>query len=75
MKGSAETHAWTADFPVGSMVSAALAANEAFKFVMRHLALRDKATIFSSNVTIMQLGLRLASIPSVGVDLGEDRYN
>jgi hypothetical protein len=38
-----ETHAWTAEWPVGSMVSAALAANEAFKFVMRRLPLNDQA--------------------------------
>ncbi len=41
-EGAAQTHAWTAEWPVGSMVSAALAANEAFKFVMRRLPLRDQ---------------------------------
>lgn len=33
---------WVADWPIGGMVSAALAANEAFKFVMRRMALRNK---------------------------------
>jgi len=72
MKGSAETHAWTADFPVGSMVSAALAANEAFKFVMRHLALRDKADhIFFEASPSCSWDFGWLPIPSVGVDLGE----
>jgi molybdopterin/thiamine biosynthesis adenylyltransferase len=35
--------AWTAEWPVGGMVSAALAANEAFKFVMRRLPLRQES--------------------------------
>jgi hypothetical protein len=32
---------WTCEWPVGAMVSAALGANEAFKFVMRGLPLRN----------------------------------
>jgi len=43
MEVTAESQPWTAEWPVGSMVSAALAANEAFKFVMRCLPLRDQA--------------------------------
>jgi molybdopterin/thiamine biosynthesis adenylyltransferase len=43
MEGTAEARAWTPKWPVGSMVSAALAANEAFKFVMRQLPLRDRS--------------------------------
>ncbi len=38
-----KVQAWTAEWPVGGMVSAALAANEAFKFVMRRLPLRQRA--------------------------------
>jgi hypothetical protein len=34
---------WTAVWPVGGMVSAALAANEAFKLVMRRLPLRQRS--------------------------------
>jgi hypothetical protein len=33
---------WNGDWPVGAMVSAALAANEAFKYAMRQLPLRSK---------------------------------
>src|SRR5438132_877267 len=43
MNGTMQTEAWTGKWPVGSMASAALAANEAFKFVMRRLPLRDQA--------------------------------
>jgi hypothetical protein len=72
MKGSAETHAWTADFPVGSMVSAALAANEAFKFVMRHLPLRDQADhIFFKASPSCSWDFGSVPIPSVDLDLGE----
>jgi len=41
MKGIGHSQPWTAQWPVGSMVSAVLAANEAFKFVMRRLPLRN----------------------------------
>ena len=42
MDRTATVRTWTAKWPIGSMVSAALAANEAFKFAMRHLPLRDR---------------------------------
>src|SRR5437773_8288588 len=41
-EGTTEAQAWAAKWPVGSMVSAALAANEAFKFVVRRLTVRDQ---------------------------------
>ena len=41
MRGIAKPEPWTARLPVGAMVSAALAAGEAFKFVMRSLPLRN----------------------------------
>jgi hypothetical protein len=72
IKGSTETHAWIADFPVGSMVSAALAANEAFKFVMRHLPLRDQADhIFFEASSSCSWDFGSVPIPSVDLDLGE----
>lgn len=40
-EGVAQPLPWTAKWPVGSMVSAALAANEAFKFAMRQMPLRN----------------------------------
>ena len=43
MEGNAQPQPWTAKWPVGSMVSAALAANEAFKFAMRRMPLRNPA--------------------------------
>ena len=36
-------HTWTSAWPVGAMACAALAANEAFKFVVRQLPLRSEA--------------------------------
>lgn len=39
-EGVGLSRSWTAEFPMGSMASAALAAAEAFKFVMRGLHLR-----------------------------------
>lgn len=71
MKGSAETHAWTADFPVGSMVSAALAANEAFKFVMRHLPLRDQDDHIFFEASSCRWDFGSVPIRSVDLDLGE----
>jgi transcriptional regulator with XRE-family HTH domain len=41
MEGVLQPQPWTAQWPVGAMVSAALAANEAFKFVMRQMSLRN----------------------------------
>lgn len=41
------SHAWRSTWTAGSMISAALAANEAFKFAVRRLELRDpKSQIF-----------------------------
>jgi hypothetical protein len=39
LDGAESAHVWTAEWPIGSMVSAALAAAEAFKFAMRRLPL------------------------------------
>jgi hypothetical protein len=70
--GSEETHAWTADFPVGSMVSAALAANEAFKFVMRRLPFRDQRDeVFFEASPSSSWDFGSVPIPSVDLDLGE----
>src|SRR5262249_34655894 len=41
-KSSATTLPWSAEFPIGAMVSAVLAAGEAFKFVMRRLPFRNE---------------------------------
>jgi len=40
--GEIESRPWRSDWTVGSMISAALAANEAFKFAVRGLPLRDQ---------------------------------
>jgi hypothetical protein len=63
--------AWTAEWPVGGMVSAALAANEAFKFVMRCLPLRqrsDEAYFELSRSCAWDFGS--VPVPKDGVDVG-----
>jgi ThiF family len=42
IEGVSTAHTWNADWPVGAMVSAAQAASEAFKFVMRQLRFRNE---------------------------------
>jgi hypothetical protein len=53
MRGIAKPKAWSAPLPVGAMVSAALAASEAFKFVMRRLPLRNPsdAVFFAPSIS------------------------
>ena len=66
-----KVQAWTAEWPVGSMVSAALAANEAFKFVMRRLPLRqrtDEAYFELSHSCLWDFGS--VHVPKEGVDVG-----
>jgi hypothetical protein len=41
-QGAAPVPRWTAEWPIGGMTSAVLAAGEAFKYVMRRLPLRSK---------------------------------
>jgi hypothetical protein len=66
----AEPHTaiWTAKWPVGAMVSAALAANEAFKFVIRRLPLRNSADdiYFEASSTC---GFDFGSIPLPSSDI------
>jgi hypothetical protein len=61
MGGSrSESYAWLNDWTAGSMISAALAANEAFKFAVRGLPLRDEANDVFFEVS-----------PACGFDFGE----
>jgi hypothetical protein len=72
VEGSAEKHAWTATWSVGSMASAALAANEAFKLVMRRLPLRNQADhIFFEPSPSCSWNFGSVPVPSTDVDLGE----
>lgn len=72
MEGTAETSAWTAEWPVGSMVCAALAANEAFKFVMRRLPLRNPADrIFFEPSPSCNWNFDSVPVPEGGVHFGE----
>jgi len=72
MDGLGEPPAWTAEFPMGSMASAALAATEAFKAALRGLPLRSLACqpfLRESRSASWDFGL--SSIPMAGFDLGE----
>jgi hypothetical protein len=62
---------WSADWTVGAMTSAALAANEAFKFVMRRLPIRHKEeSIFFEASECCDFTFGPAALPPNGVDLG-----
>ena len=72
MEETAGSQRWVAEWPVGSMVSAALAANEAFKFVMRCLPLRDQAAqVFFEPSQSCDWNFGSVPLPEGDVDLGE----
>jgi hypothetical protein len=71
MEECGRSAAWTSTLPVGSMASAAMAANEAFKFAMRRLRLRDEAHqiyFYPSRFCTWDFAVEW---PEEGVDLGE----
>jgi hypothetical protein len=70
MEGTTQAQAWAAEWPVGSMVSAALAANEAFKFVIRRLPLCDQANhIFFEASRFCSWNFGAVPPPKTDVDL------
>jgi hypothetical protein len=72
MEGMMDASLWTADWPIGSMVSAALAAGEAFKFVMRRLSFREQADrVYFEQSPVCTWGFGSVAVPSKGVSLGE----
>lgn len=72
MEKTAGSQPWAAEWPVGSMVSAALAANEAFKFVMRCLPLRDQAArVFFEPSRSCDWNFGSVPLPKGSVDLGQ----
>jgi hypothetical protein len=72
MGDSADSRIWSAAWPVGGMVSATLAANEAFKFAIRRLPLRNEANrIFFEQSISCSWDFGPAPTPSAEVDLGE----
>lgn len=70
--GGDPTPMWTTEWPIGGMVSAVLAANEAFKFAMRRLPLRQKSDeIFFKLATACAWDFDALSLPANGsIDLG-----
>jgi hypothetical protein len=72
MDESAASRVWSTTRPVGAMVSAALAADEAFKFAMRRLPLRNKGDrIFFEQSISCGWDFGPAPTPSAELDLGE----
>jgi hypothetical protein len=69
--GVRETPPWTADWSIGSMVSAALASSEAFKFVMRLLPFRNQADqVFFEMSPVCNWDFGLIPVPDKEIDLG-----
>lgn len=72
LEGTAPPRAWIGDWPIGSMVSAALGAGEAFKFVMRRLPFRDKFNrIYFESSAFCEWDFGVVPIPEAGVHFGE----
>jgi hypothetical protein len=63
---------WSADWPIGGMISALLAANEAFKSVMRRFRLRHTADeIFFEPSQVLTWDFGTVPLPEKGIDLGQ----
>jgi hypothetical protein len=70
-QGTTTAQRWTAEWPIGAMTSAALAAGEAFKFVMRHLPLRSKEDlVFFEPSRDSNWDFGAIPIPAWSIDLG-----
>jgi hypothetical protein len=70
--GIARAHAWNTDWPVGAMVSAAMAASEAFKFVIRQLRVRHPGDqVFFEVSRSCSWGFGSLPVPDQDLDLGE----
>jgi hypothetical protein len=71
MDGVGRSWPWTVEFPVGSMISAALAATEAFKFALRRLRLRSELNrAFLQASQSSGWDFALGATPIKGFDLG-----
>jgi hypothetical protein len=72
MEGGGRSATWTSALPLGSMASAAMAANEAFKFAMRRLCLRDKAhRVYFEPSRFCMWDFGATEWPEEGVDLSQ----
>ena len=72
MRGIVKPGAWSAPLPIGAMVSGALAASEAFKFVMRRLPLRNPsdAVFFAPSISSSWNFDPIAAPLGESIDLG-----
>lgn len=70
-KTRTESHAWRGSWTAGSMISAALAANEALKFAVRSLPLRDQTSqVFFEPSRACGLDFGTILLPQKTIDLG-----
>ncbi len=71
-QGAAAASRWTAEWPIGAMTSAVLAASEAFKYVMRRLPLRNyEDHIFFEPSPACNWDFGSAAIPERDLDIAE----
>jgi hypothetical protein len=72
LDGEGEPHSFTCEWPIGSMVSAALAAGEAFKFVMRRMPLRNAADrVFFEMSASCDFKFDAVLVPKQAADFGD----
>lgn len=67
----AAADAWTTKWPIGAMISAALAAGETFKFVMQKLPIREEGRILLEPPICCEWDFGSIPTPTQGIDLGE----
>jgi hypothetical protein len=71
LEGTTPARAWTTHWPTGAMASAALAAGEAFKYVMRHMPLRsDEDSVFFEPSQVCNWDFGSVPIPEGILNLG-----
>ena len=61
---------WTAEWPIGAITSAALAASEAFKLVMRRLPMPESGRQFYEATKSCSWDFRSVPVPGTALDLG-----
>jgi hypothetical protein len=64
-------YCWTAEWPIGSMTSAAEAAAEVFKFVMRRLPIRSAGDVLFEASVDSEWDFGSIALPNDRVDVGE----
>jgi hypothetical protein len=61
---------WTCEWPIGAIISAALAASEAFKFVMRRLPISEAGRVYFEATKSCSFDFGPVPLPATAIDLG-----